>query len=72
MTHTKKATKFDVRMPSNHFHLSSPLQGDFNIGNILCAVAVLVSQKIEVIKIQEIIADFQSVAGRLEEIPNLK
>ncbi|MBP9779699.1 UDP-N-acetylmuramoyl-L-alanyl-D-glutamate--2,6-diaminopimelate ligase [Candidatus Gracilibacteria bacterium] len=72
VVHTKTATELDIRMPSNHFHLSSPLQGDFNIGNILCAIAVFVSQKIEVPKIQEIIKNFQSVPGRLEEIPNLR
>ena len=72
VSHTAHSTEFDIRMPSNHFHLSTPLQGDFNIGNILCAVAVFVSQKLSVPKIQEIVANFQSVPGRLELIPNLR
>ncbi len=59
-------------MPSNHFHLTTELKWDFNIGNILCAVAVLVSQKIEVVQIQKIVANFRSIPGRLEEIPNLR
>ncbi len=70
--HTQKLTEFDVRMPSNHFHLSTHLQWDFNIWNILCAIAVFTSQKVSIKKIQEIVRDFQWVAGRLEEIPNLR
>jgi UDP-N-acetylmuramoyl-L-alanyl-D-glutamate--2,6-diaminopimelate ligase len=72
VTHTKTVTEIDVRMPSNNFRLTTNLKWDFNIGNILCAVAVLVSQKIDVPKIQKIVANFQSIPGRLEEIPNLR
>ena len=40
--------EFDVRMPSNTFHIKSKLQGEFNIMNILAATAVLISQKISI------------------------
>lgn len=62
--------EFDVRIPSNQFHLKTKLQGDFNISNILCAVAVLMSQKVNIEQIQDIIEGFQAVPGRLEEVPN--
>ena len=66
------STEFDIRIPSNIFHLKTQLFGDFNISNILCAVAVLMSQKVDIADIQRIIADFHTVPGRLEEIPNQK
>lgn len=72
VTHTSTTTEFDVKIPSNEFHLSTHLQWDFNISNILCAVAVLISQKVEIPVIQSLISDFQSVPGRLEEIPNMR
>lgn len=67
---TELTTEFDVRIPSNQFHLSSRLPGNFNISNILCAVAILMSQKIDIATIQSLIAEFACVPGRLEEVPN--
>lgn len=72
VTHTLLSTEFDIRIASNTFHLSSRLQGDFNISNILCAVAVLISQKIDIPVIQDMIQEFACVPGRLEEVPNLR
>ncbi len=72
IVHTLSGSEFDIRIPSNLFHCKTRLQGDFNIQNILSAVAVLMSQKVDITKIQEIIADFSGVPGRLEEIPNYK
>lgn len=65
-------TEFDIRIPSQTFRLSTRLFGDFNIANILSAVAVLMSQRVEVADIQRIVSEFSTVPGRLEEIPNLK
>lgn len=64
------AMTFDVRIPSNTFRLQTSLFGDFNISNILCAVAVLMSQRVDIPEIQSIIQNFATVPGRLEEIPN--
>lgn len=64
------STLFDVKIPSNSFHVQTRLFGDFNISNILCAIAVFMSQRIDIPKIQSIIRDFATVPGRLEEIPN--
>lgn len=48
---TEKGIEFQVRMASNTFRLSSRLQGEFNVMNILAATAVLISQKIPMEKI---------------------
>jgi UDP-N-acetylmuramoyl-L-alanyl-D-glutamate--2,6-diaminopimelate ligase len=69
---TEMTTEFDVKIPSNQFHLSSRLPGNFNISNILCAVAILMSQKIDIPIIQSLIAEFACVPGRLEEVHNTR
>ena len=63
---------FDIRMPSNTFHIDSKLQWEFNAMNILAATAVLISQKVS---IDTIIATMKIVWGipwRLEEVPNTR
>lgn len=70
ISHGKNSMEFDVRIPSNTFHLKTKLQWEFNISNILCAVATLMSQKVNIPTIQKIIEDFTAVPWRLEEIPN--
>ena len=72
VTNTDFTTEFDVRIPSNQFHLTSRLPGNFNISNILCAVAILMSQKIDIATIQALIAEFACVPGRLEEVANTR
>lgn len=69
---TEFSTEFDVRIPSNQFHLTSRLPGNFNISNILCAVAVLMSQRIDIQTIQSLINEFACVPGRLEEVSNAR
>ena len=66
----REMMEFDVKIPSNQFHLKTKLQGEFNMSNILCAVAVLMSQKIGIEQIQGIVEDFEAVPWRLEEVPN--
>lgn len=70
VTNTELLTEFDVRIPSKQFHLTSRLPGNFNVSNILCAVAVLMSQKIDVPTIQALITEFACVPWRLEEVSN--
>lgn len=59
MKNTSHGVSFDVRMPSNTFHINSPLQGEFNIMNILAATSVLISQKVD---IETIVKTMASVA----------
>lgn len=70
ISHHNDGTTFTVRIPSNSFALKTKLFGDFNIANILSAVAVLMSQRVDIADIQQIVADFSTVPGRLEEILN--
>ena len=70
VVNTELATEFDVRISNNLFHLIFKLPGNFNISNILCAVAILMSQKIDIPTIQSVIAEFACVPGRLEEVSN--
>ncbi len=66
---TEKGIEFQVRMASNTFRLSSRLQGEFNVMNILAATAVLISQKIPMEKIIATMAIVWGIPGRLEEVP---
>lgn len=61
---------FDIRMPSNLFHIQSKMQGEFNAMNILAATAVLVSQKVDIQTIIQTMATVGGIPGRLEEVPN--
>lgn len=61
---------FDVRMPSNSFSVKTSLAGTFNVYNILAAICVLISQKVEVADIQKIMNTMHAVPGRMEYIPN--
>lgn len=70
ITRLPSGVEFDVRIPSNTFRLKTELYGDFNISNILLAVSVLMSQQVDIEKIQKIVADFKTVPGRLDEVKN--
>ena len=44
----KEGTEFEIKMPSNILTIHTKLRGAFNVSNILAAVSVLVSQKIDI------------------------
>ncbi len=64
--------EFDVAMPSERFHLSTSLYGEFNVYNILCAISVLISEHVSQDIIKKVVADFDTVPGRLEEVKNTR
>lgn len=66
----KEGTEFEARMPSNTIAIKTKLRGSFNVSNILAAVSVLVSQKIDIPTIAEAIESVEVIPGRLEEIEN--
>jgi UDP-N-acetylmuramoyl-L-alanyl-D-glutamate--2,6-diaminopimelate ligase len=72
IVHAVDTTEFDIRMPSSTFHLSTSLRGTFNVYNILAAVCILISQKVEIPQIVDIVKTITPVPGRLESIPNLR
>lgn len=63
---------FDIRMPSNTFHIRSKLQWEFNIMNILAATSVLISQKVDIQTIIKTMETVGGIPGRLEEVPNMR
>jgi UDP-N-acetylmuramoyl-L-alanyl-D-glutamate--2,6-diaminopimelate ligase len=66
----KDGTEFEIKMPSNTLSLTTKLRGNFNVSNILAAVSVLISQKVDVSSIVSAIESVESIPGRLEEIKN--
>lgn len=66
----KEGTEFEIKMPSNTLSIRTKLRGNFNVSNILAAVSVLVSQKIDIPTIIEAIESVEVIPGRLEEIAN--
>jgi UDP-N-acetylmuramoyl-L-alanyl-D-glutamate--2,6-diaminopimelate ligase len=57
----KKSTRFQVKMPSNVFPVTTQLRGTFNVANVLAAIATLISQKIPVESIVASVAAFETV-----------
>ena len=61
-------TKLELTTPDGDQILSSPLTGDFNIYNVLAAVAVARSEGVEWPVIEVALADFPGVPGRFEQV----
>ncbi len=59
-------------MPSNTVSMKTKLRGNFNVYNILAAVSVLVSQKVDIPTIVDAIESVEVIPGRLEEIENTR
>ncbi|MCP4690736.1 MAG: UDP-N-acetylmuramoyl-L-alanyl-D-glutamate--2,6-diaminopimelate ligase [Desulfobacterales bacterium] len=57
-----------VRIPGGGFHLKSPLTGDYNVENILCAAGVGAALGIPAGRIQAGIESLARVPGRLERV----
>lgn len=68
--YTENGTEFDVKMPSEFFHIHTKLLWEFNVSNILAGICVFVSQQLSVPEIQRAIASFEQIAGRMEQVPN--
>lgn len=66
----REGTQFEVKMPSNTLSIKTKLRGNFNVSNILAAISVLISQKIDIPTIVSAIESVDVIPGRLEEIEN--
>jgi UDP-N-acetylmuramyl tripeptide synthase len=53
---------FTVKMPSHTFPVKTHLFGAFNVSNILAAIAVLISQKIDTQAITHAVSELQGIA----------
>ena len=68
ITGTESGMEFTVKMPSTTFRVATYMIGNFNVSNILAAIGVLISQRVDPETIVRAIAEFPRVAGRMEEI----
>jgi UDP-N-acetylmuramoyl-L-alanyl-D-glutamate--2,6-diaminopimelate ligase len=62
------ATRFVAQTPQGHFEVATRLVGRFNLYNVLAAVAVGISQGLEIEAMQAGIAGVEGVVGRMERI----
>ncbi len=61
-------THFTTQTPAGSFPIQSPLVGEFNVYNLLAAIAVATSQEVSPGAIQEGISRMSGVRGRMEKI----
>lgn len=70
IVYDRKKTEFSVRFNANIIHIQTHLRGEFNVYNILAALAVLVSQRIPIDTITQAISAIEGIPGRLEDVQN--
>jgi UDP-N-acetylmuramoyl-L-alanyl-D-glutamate--2,6-diaminopimelate ligase len=61
-------TRFTAQTPAGSFPIQSPLVGEFNVYNLLAAIAVATSQDVSFGAIQEGVSRMSGVPGRMEKI----
>ncbi len=62
----------EIQTPWGGLHLKSPLLGAFNLSNLLAAIAAAETLGVSLKTLEEAIAHFKNVPGRLERVPNSK
>ena len=62
-------TTFQIKMPAHTYQIRTQLLGKFNVSNIIAAVGVLHSQKIDIQDIQNAIEAIAEVEGRMQIVP---
>jgi len=63
-----KGIRAEVASPLGNLHLETPLVGEFNLLNILCAIGIGIMHREELGCIQKGIENIKTVPGRLERI----
>ena len=61
-------TRFTAQTPAGPFPIQSPLVGEFNLYNLLAAIAVATSQEVSPGAIQEGVSRMSGIPGRMEKI----
>jgi UDP-N-acetylmuramoyl-L-alanyl-D-glutamate--2,6-diaminopimelate ligase len=64
--HHQRGVDFILNTHLGDIAIRSPLLGDFNVDNLLAAIAVLLIEGISLAKIAEKITDLKAIAGRME------
>ncbi len=65
---TKNSMSFRVSMPGQDLNIKTQLRWDFNVSNILAAIAVFASLGIDKKTIEEVIPKIHVIPGRMEEV----
>jgi len=69
--YSTKSIAFDLMINGNEIgRYNIELIGDFNLGNVLACVAVLVSLEFPILDIVLVLSDIKSVSGRMQKIQN--
>jgi murE/murF fusion protein len=63
-----KGIRAEVVSPLGNFHLATPLVGEFNLRNMLCAIGIGIMHEEELGCIKKGIEDVKTIPGRLERI----
>ena len=69
---TQEGTSFKIKTKEGSISVNLNLLGKFNVYNVLAAVAVSLSQKIDLLKIKRSLEDFKGTPGRMEIIESKK
>ena len=59
-------SQLDIRTPTGNVRIESPLLGEFNVQNLLAALAVLIAQGVEANRAAAALAKARPVRGRME------
>ncbi|MBC8526421.1 MAG: UDP-N-acetylmuramoyl-L-alanyl-D-glutamate--2,6-diaminopimelate ligase [Candidatus Cloacimonetes bacterium] len=68
--YSENGMKFRVKTPTDCFPIETNLLGEYNVSNILAAIAVAYSQNVSIGAIQKGIKSTEKVKGRMEIIPH--
>lgn len=68
VVYAPQQTRFDIMAREAIFAVETPLIGEFNVYNILCAAAVALALGIDPEQIQQGVAEMRGVSGRMERI----
>lgn len=68
LVYAPDSTRFTVHWWGGEFPLTTPLIGDFNVYNVLCAVGVALLLAVPVTTIQAAMANFPGVLGRMQRM----
>ena len=68
ITYRPDRTQFDIITADTRFPVMTPLIGDFNVYNILCATSIALGLGVSIDAIQMGVANLKGIVGRMERI----
>ncbi len=68
LVYAPDGTHFRVHWQGSTFPITTQLIGEFNVYNVLCAVGVALMLQVPIATIQQALANFRGISGRMERI----